>query len=58
MSVEVRENAELVLNARDNGQNVYPMEGEIEKTGNLLRTDLATNRAWDYYVAQPGFQGL
>src|SRR2546429_4410043 len=24
--------------------------------GELLRTDLATNRAWDYYAARAGFQ--
>ena len=26
--------------------------------GELLRTDLATNRAWDYYAARAGFQGM
>jgi HCOMODA/2-hydroxy-3-carboxy-muconic semialdehyde decarboxylase len=57
-SVYLKENAELVLQSRDLGTIVYLTPGEVEKTGNLLRTDLATNRAWDYYAARAGFQGL
>lgn len=57
-SVYLKENAELVLAARDMGKIAYLTPGEVEKTGNLLRSDLATNRAWDYYAARAGFQGL
>jgi hypothetical protein len=37
---------------------IYLTEGEIEKTGAMLRTPIATDRAWDYYAARSGFQGL
>ncbi|MBX9773877.1 MAG: class II aldolase/adducin family protein [Xanthobacteraceae bacterium] len=57
-SVYLKENAELVLASRDLGEIAYLTPGEIEKTGALLRTELATNRAWDYYVSRAGFQGL
>jgi HCOMODA/2-hydroxy-3-carboxy-muconic semialdehyde decarboxylase len=56
--VYLKENAELVLAAKELGKIVYLTPGEIEKTGNLLRSELATNRAWDYYAARAGFQGL
>jgi hypothetical protein len=57
-SVYLKENAELVLQASPFGELYYLTPGEIEKTGTMLRSDLASNRAWDYYVARAGFQGL
>ena len=57
-SVYLNENAELVLRAGALGELYYLTAGEIEKTGNMLRSDLAANRAWDYYVARAGYQGI
>lgn len=57
-SVYFKENAELVLQARALGTLTYLTPGEIEKTGNLLRTPFATGRAWEYYVARAGFRGI
>lgn len=57
-SVYLKENAELVLQARALGPLKYLTPGEVEKTGNLLRTPFAAGRAWDYYVARAGFRGL
>ena len=51
-SVYLKENAELVLQARAFGKPLtYLTPGEVQKTGNLLRSPIATDRAWDYYVA-------
>lgn len=58
-SVYLKENAELVLQARAFGKPLtYLTSGEVQKTGNLLRSPIATDRAWDYYVARAGFQGM
>lgn len=56
--VYLNENARLILDARSLGEPEYLTDGEIEKTGVVLRSDIATNRAWDYYVARAGFQGV
>lgn len=57
-SVYLKENAELVLQARAFGELYYLTPGEIEKTGTMLRSELASNRAWDFYVARCGFRGM
>ena len=58
-SVYLKENAELVLQARSLGKPLYYLTpGEVQKTGAMLRTQLATDRAWDFYVARAGFRGL
>jgi ribulose-5-phosphate 4-epimerase/fuculose-1-phosphate aldolase len=58
-SVYLKENAELVLNARSFGKPLkYLTPGEVAKTGAMLRSKLATDRAWDFYVARAGFRGL
>lgn len=58
-SVYLKENAELALQARVFGKPLYPLTpGEVQKTGAMLRTQLATDRAWDFYVARAGFRGL
>jgi HCOMODA/2-hydroxy-3-carboxy-muconic semialdehyde decarboxylase len=57
-SVYLKENAELVLTARSLGKLYYLTPGEVQKTGAMLRSQLATDRAWDYYVARAGFGGL
>ena len=30
---------------------------EMQKTGAMLRTPIAADRAWDYYVVRAGFRG-
>ncbi len=58
-SVYLKENAELVLQARALGKPLYYLTpGEVEKTGAMLRSQLASDRAWDYYVARSGFRGM
>ena len=58
-SVYLKENAELVLQARSLGKPLtYLTPGEVQKTGTMLRTPIATDRAWDYYVARAGFRGM
>lgn len=57
-SVYLKENAELVLAARALGPLKYLTPGEIQKCGDMLRSPLASNRAWDYYVARAGFRGI
>jgi ribulose-5-phosphate 4-epimerase/fuculose-1-phosphate aldolase len=58
-SVYLKENAELVLQARALGKPLkYLTAGEVQKTGAMLRSQLASDRAWDYYVARSGFRGV
>lgn len=57
-SVYLKENAELVLQARQLGKLYYLTPGEVQITGDMLRGQLASDRAWDYYVARAGFRGM
>ncbi len=58
-SVYLKENAELILQARALGKPIkYLTSGEVQKTGAMLRSRLASDRAWDYYVARAGFRGM
>jgi ribulose-5-phosphate 4-epimerase/fuculose-1-phosphate aldolase len=57
-SIYLKENAELVLQARQFGDLYYLTSGEVQKTGDMLRGRLALDRAWDYYVARAGFRGV
>ena len=58
-SVYLKENAELALQARCFGKPLYYLTpGEVQKTGAMLRTPIATDRAWDYYVARAGCRGM
>jgi ribulose-5-phosphate 4-epimerase/fuculose-1-phosphate aldolase len=58
VSIYMKENAELVLAARQLGELNYLTPGEIDKTSEMLRGPLAQNRSWDYRVARAGFRGL
>ncbi len=58
VSIYMKENAELVLAARQLGELSYLTAGEIDRTGDMLRAPLAQNRSWDYRVARAGFRGL
>jgi hypothetical protein len=44
---------------REVGKPLYYLTtGEIKKTGTMLREQLSSDRAWDYYVARAGFRGM
>jgi ribulose-5-phosphate 4-epimerase/fuculose-1-phosphate aldolase len=58
VSIYMKENAELVLAARQLGELKYLTPGEIDRTGDMLRGPLAQNRSWEYRVARAGFRGL
>jgi HCOMODA/2-hydroxy-3-carboxy-muconic semialdehyde decarboxylase len=58
-SIYLKENAELILQARSLGKPLYYLTaGEIQKTGTMLREPLSSDRAWDYYVSRAGFRGM
>lgn len=57
-SVYLKENADLVLAALPLGEATYLTPKEVELAGELLRGELSSRRAWDYYVARAGFAGL
>jgi len=58
VSIYMKENAELVLAARHLGELQYLTPGEIGQTGDMLRSQLAQSRSWEYRVARAGFRGL
>src|SRR5262249_35049164 len=58
VSIYMKENAELVLAARQLGELKYLTSGETGLTGDMLRGPLAQNRSWEYRVARAGFRGL
>ncbi len=58
VSIYMKENAELVLAARGLGDLKYLTPGEVDRTGELLRSPFAQTRSWDYRVARAGFRGL
>ena len=58
VSIYMKENAELVLQAKALGELTYLTPGEIEKTSAMLRGPFAQQRTWDYRLARAGFRGL
>ena len=58
VSIYMRDNAELILNTLPLGPPKYLSPGEIEKTAVILLSDMPLARAWDYWTARAGFQGL
>ncbi|MAW85949.1 MAG: aldolase [Phyllobacteriaceae bacterium] len=58
VSIYMRDNAELILNTLPLGQPKYLSPGEIEKTAAMLLSEMPLARAWDYWIARAGFQGL
>jgi HCOMODA/2-hydroxy-3-carboxy-muconic semialdehyde decarboxylase len=58
ISIYMKENAELILNALPLGQPAFLSRGEIEKASALLLSDMPLTRAWDYWTARAGFGGL
>lgn len=58
VSIYMRDNAELILSTLPLGQPKYLTAGEIKKTAAMLLSDMPLARAWDYWTARAGFQGL
>ena len=58
ISIYMRDNAELILNTLPLGQPKYLSPGEIEKTSSMLLSEMPLTRAWDYWTARAGYQGL
>jgi len=58
ISIYMKENAELVLAARQLGELDYLTPGEIDKTSEMLRSPFAQSRTWEYRVARAGFRGI
>jgi HCOMODA/2-hydroxy-3-carboxy-muconic semialdehyde decarboxylase len=58
VSIYMKENAELALASRHLGELNYLTPGEIDKTGEMLRSPFAQDRTWEYRVARAGFRGL
>lgn len=57
-AVYMRDNAELILKALPLGTVAYLTEGEIAQTRKVLTAATSQRRAWDYFVARAGFQGI
>lgn len=57
-SVYMKETADVLLQSLPLGTPSYLTDGEIEKTGTMLRTPLAQDRAWSYYLKRSGYDGL
>lgn len=58
VSIYMRDNAELILNTLPLGQPKYLSQGEIEIASKMLLSEMPLARAWDYWTARAGFQGL
>lgn len=58
ISVYLAVNAKVVLETLPHGTPTYLTKGEVEKAKKLLLGDMPLVRAWDYYKARAGFQGL
>lgn len=58
ISIYMKDNAELILDTLPLGEPDYLSDGEIEKAGATLLSDLPLARAWDYWTARAGFPGL
>jgi len=58
VSIYMRDNAELILRTLPLGQPSYLSDGEIAKAAAMLSGAMPQTRAWDYWTARAGFQGL
>lgn len=58
VSVYLKDNAELILNSLPLGEPSYLSAGEIELASSMLLSDMPLARAWDYWTARAGYQGL
>lgn len=58
ISIYLAENAKALLATLPHGPPTYLTPGEVEATGRMLLGDMTLTRAWDYYKARAGFQGI
>lgn len=58
ISIYLAENAKALLATLPHGAPTYLTAGEVEQTAALLLSDMPMARAWEYYKARAGFQGL
>ncbi len=58
ISIYMKENADLILKTLPLGTPSYLTDGEIEKAGTMLLSDMPLARAWEYWTARAGFQGI
>lgn len=58
VSVYLKENAEMVLNALPLGAPRYLTAGEVDKAASMLLSPMPLERAWTYRKAKAGFHGL
>ncbi|SMH32792.1 class II aldolase/adducin family protein [Mesorhizobium australicum] len=58
VSVYLKENAEMVLNALPLGAPRYLTAGEVDKAAAMLLSPMPLERAWTYRKAKAGFHGL
>ena len=56
--VHIYNNAELILNTLPLGQPNYLSDGEIERTSVTLLSEMPLARAWGFWTARSGFQGI
>ena len=58
VSIGLRDNAELIQATRLMGEVVHLTDGEIDKAGTMMLSELPLSRAWDYWVTRAGYPGL
>ncbi len=58
ISVQMRENAALLLHALPMGAVTYLTDGEIEQTQAMQLGENPMTRAWDYRKTRAGYQGI
>lgn len=58
VSINMKSNAELLLNTLPLGAPAYLSDGEIEMASTMLMGDVPLARAWDYWTARAGFAGI
>ncbi|WP_157019546.1 class II aldolase/adducin family protein [Mesorhizobium xinjiangense] len=58
ISIYMRDNAQLILDTLPFGEPKYLSPGEIRKTAAMLLGEMPLTRAWNYWMARAGFQGI
>jgi HCOMODA/2-hydroxy-3-carboxy-muconic semialdehyde decarboxylase len=58
ISIYLAENAKALLATLPHGQPAYLTAGEVDLAGKMLLGEMPLARAWDYYKARAGFQGI
>lgn len=58
ISIAMRDNARIILDTLPLGTPSYLSPGEIQRAGDMLLSDMPLKRAWDYWTARAGYEGL